>query len=83
MFGMETTFAVIRLRFAFSTIIRRICERENCIFIVPLNCQISISGHQIKHRFEINYCRYQSMPSRKREIQTIQQTKPIFSNLPF
>ena len=53
MFSLETQFAVIRLRFAFSTIIRRIGERKNCIFNVPLNCQISISRHQIKHRLKL------------------------------
>ena len=30
--------------------------------------QISILAHQIKYRFEINYCRHLSMPSRKSEI---------------
>ena len=80
-FGVETLFAAIlsAVRLTYRTIIRRFCDAKiACIFIVPLNHEINISVHQIKHRFETNYCRHLFMPSHKGKIKTIQQKRPTF-----
>ena len=70
-FCVETLLGVTLLRLTFNTMIW--CFWPNLYIMV----------HQIKYRFEINYCRHLSMPSRKSEIKTMQRKKPIFSNLPY